>query len=72
MLVSAYVPNVPAGVKGGAEVMLRKSFGKCDGGRRGVRNGREREANMGSGERTAPRGNLEPGDGTSGGNEVVG
>jgi hypothetical protein len=57
-----------------AEEMLCRSLGKCDSSRQAVRGGRESKVAVGSGKRTAPRGNkLEYiRDRTSGGNSVIG
>lgn len=72
MTVSAHVPGARAGVEGGAEVTLLISLGKCDGGGRGVREGRDMESGIGSGEWITPRSNLEAEDGVSGASGVNG
>lgn len=66
MPVSACVLDVPAGVEGGVNVILRISLGKFDGGRRAAIEERGREISVGSGERTALSGCLKPGNGESG------
>lgn len=61
MAVSTDVPTVVAAMEGEAEVTLRTSLGKCDGGLRMFREGREIGSFIGSGECT-PRDGLEPND----------
>lgn len=61
MTVSTDVPTVLAAIEGEAEVTLRTSLGKCDGGRRMFREGREIGSFIGSGE-YAPRDGPEPND----------
>jgi hypothetical protein len=56
------VPGVLAAIEGEAEVTLRTSLGKCDGGRRMFKEGREIGSCIGSGECTTPRDGLEPSD----------
>lgn len=60
--MSTDVPGVLAAIEGEAEVTLRMSLGKCDGGRRMLREGREIGRCAGSGECATPREGLEPSD----------
>lgn len=60
--MSTDVPGVLAAIEGEAEVTLRMSLGKCDGGRRMFREGREIGRCVGSGECATPREGLEPSD----------
>lgn len=62
MPVSTDVPGVLTAMEGEAEVTLRTSLGKCDGGRRMLREGREIGSCVGSGECTTPCDGLEPSD----------
>lgn len=61
MAISTDVPGVLAAIEGEAEVTLRMSLGKCDGGRRMLREEREIGSWVGSGECTTREG-LEPSD----------
>jgi hypothetical protein len=56
------IAGVLAAIEGEAEVTLRTSLGKCDGGRRMFREGREIGRWAGSGECATPREGLEPSD----------